>query len=113
MHASAESARHVEYAGGVHRHGRRIGEAGDEGLARPVSVNHVNGDRRFLSPGAAERDVEVPVVIERRVIDLVQAGGDRRANIDISGFARRAIDAHGRVTAVQPARNPERSSKEN
>ena len=45
----------------------------------------------------------MPVGVEGGAVDLVQAGRQRRADLDVGGLAGRFVDPHRRVAAVEPA----------
>ena len=87
------------------RERRRIGDVGDEGLARAVGPDDEDRDGRLLAARSAERDVEIAVAIEGRAVDLVDAGGERRADLDVRRLARQLVDADGRLAALETRRH--------
>ena len=86
-----------------------LGRSDDERLARAVAAARRRS--RPAPPGraTAEGDVEVALAIEGRAVDLVHAGRDRRADLDVGRLARRAVDADRGVPAVE-ARGDDRRS---
>ena len=74
----------------------------DENVSRvPFGRDAENRHGHLLAARAAVGDVQVAVAIEHRVVDLVQAGGERRADFDVRRLAGDAVDAHRRAAALR------------
>src|SRR5262245_8599863 len=100
-----EAARHVETASRVEHHRGRVDDAGNERLPTSGRTHAEDRDWNFLTAAAAMRVVVVGLTVEDRIVDLVQTGGKRRADLEKRGFPGRAFRADRGSTAVESSRH--------
>jgi hypothetical protein len=105
VHGAFEPARHVQPALGIERQGRGIRQVRHEWLAGTVGSHDENRDRPLLPARSAERHVQIAGAVEDGTVDLVKASRQRRADLDIGGLARRVLNAHRRVAAIEAGRH--------
>ena len=106
--AAFEAARDVEMAIGTQHHRRGIHEPVDEGLARAVRGDLEDRDGGFLAARAAVGHIEIAVGAEHRVVYLMKAGGEERADARVQRGARQPRDFHRRLAAVETRRHDHR-----
>src|SRR5215813_9113853 len=87
IHAAVETARYVQPSVASERQRRRVGQVGDERLARPVRPDDEDAYRRLLPARSAEGDVEIAVPIEGGTVDVMDAADERRADLDEHALA--------------------------
>jgi len=95
-------------AGAIERERRRVREVRDERLASTVPPHDEDRDRRLLTARSTERDVEVAVAIVRGAVDVMQAGDERRPDLDEGGLADELVDPDGGGSALESFRHQDR-----
>ena len=101
-----EAARHVQRTVRTERHRRRVDDAGRERLARAVRRTRKIDTGTCCPRDTAVGDVQAALAIEDRVVHLVQAGGERRRDVDECGAGRPRRRLDRRAAAVErPARH--------
>ena len=105
VHAAIEPAGHVEASVPIEGQRGGVREVAHERHAGAVRTDLVDRDRRLLPSRSAERDVEIARRVERRVVDLVQPGGERHADLDEGCLAFRAFDPDRGPPPFQPRRH--------
>ena len=81
-HGAVEAARDVQPALRIEGHRRGVGEAGDEHVADAVGADAIDRHARLLAARAAAGRVDGAGGVDHRAVDLVDAGGDRRADLE-------------------------------
>ena len=81
------------------------------GSRRAAGIHAKDRDRRLLSAGAADRDVQAAAIVEHGAVHLVDAGRERPRDVEPHRVAGNRRQPHGHVAAFRALGHAERHAR--